>query len=118
MKEQVLQAMREAGKPVSAGEVTKVLNADCSPLCKLEDGTTVFYAREFSEQKSDFFRLDSQVDGRGDCTIPKFLVLNRSNALNAWKVKKHLIIEIGNVLFYTLFQKPRHRLVRNGTRSG
>ena len=28
MKEQVLQAMREAGKPVSAGEITKVLNAD------------------------------------------------------------------------------------------
>ena len=28
MKEQVLQAIREAGKPVSAGEVTKILNAD------------------------------------------------------------------------------------------
>ncbi len=28
MKEQVLQAMREAGKLVSAGEITKVLNAD------------------------------------------------------------------------------------------
>ena len=28
MKEQVLQAMREAGKPVSAGEVTKALGAD------------------------------------------------------------------------------------------
>lgn len=28
MKEQVLKAMREAGKPVSAGDVTKVLNAD------------------------------------------------------------------------------------------
>ena len=28
MKEQVLQAMREAGKPVSAGDVTKMLNAD------------------------------------------------------------------------------------------
>ena len=28
MKEQVLQAMREAGKPVSAGEVTKTLGAD------------------------------------------------------------------------------------------
>lgn len=28
MKEQVLQAMRAAGKPVSAGEVTKVLGAD------------------------------------------------------------------------------------------
>ncbi len=28
MKEQVLQAMREAGKPVSAGDVTKALNAD------------------------------------------------------------------------------------------
>ncbi len=28
MKEKVLQAMREAGKPVSAGDVTKMLNAD------------------------------------------------------------------------------------------
>ena len=30
MKEQVLQAMREAGKPVSAGDVTKALNADAA----------------------------------------------------------------------------------------
>ena len=28
MKEQVLQCMREAGKPVSAGEVAKALGAD------------------------------------------------------------------------------------------
>ena len=28
MKEQVLQAMSEAGKPVSAGDVTKALGAD------------------------------------------------------------------------------------------
>ena len=28
MKEKVLEAMRNAGKPLSAGEVTKVLNAD------------------------------------------------------------------------------------------
>ena len=28
MKEQVLQAMRDAGKPMSAGDVTKVLDAD------------------------------------------------------------------------------------------
>ena len=28
MKEKVLQAMREAGKPVSAGEVTTVLGVD------------------------------------------------------------------------------------------
>ena len=28
MKEQILNAMREAGKPVSAGEVAKSLNAD------------------------------------------------------------------------------------------
>ena len=28
MKEKVLQAMREAGKPVSAGDVTKALGAD------------------------------------------------------------------------------------------
>ena len=79
---------------------TKVLNADCSPLCKLEDGTTVFYAREFSEQKSDFFRLGNQIDdpARGGCSLPKFLVLNRSNALNAWKVKKHLIISSNPVI--------------------
>ncbi|MBQ6046667.1 MAG: transcriptional regulator [Bacteroidales bacterium] len=28
MKEKVLKAMREAGKPVSAGDVAKMLNAD------------------------------------------------------------------------------------------
>ena len=28
MKEQVLKAMREVGKPVSAGDITKMLNAD------------------------------------------------------------------------------------------
>ncbi|MBQ6577722.1 MAG: transcriptional regulator [Bacteroidales bacterium] len=28
MKEEVLKAMKEAGKPVSAGEVAKILNAD------------------------------------------------------------------------------------------
>ncbi len=28
MKDQVLNAMREAGKPVSAGEIAKALNAD------------------------------------------------------------------------------------------
>ncbi|MBQ7531874.1 MAG: transcriptional regulator [Paludibacteraceae bacterium] len=28
MKEQVLEAMRSAGKPVSAGDVAKALNAD------------------------------------------------------------------------------------------
>ena len=28
MKEQVLKAMKKAGKPVSAGDITKILNAD------------------------------------------------------------------------------------------
>lgn len=28
MKEQVLKAMKVAGKPVSAGDITKILNAD------------------------------------------------------------------------------------------
>lgn len=28
MKEQVLKVMHEAGKPISAGDVTKMLNAD------------------------------------------------------------------------------------------
>ena len=35
MKEKVLQAMREVGKPVSAGEVTKVLNADRKEIDKV-----------------------------------------------------------------------------------
>ena len=34
MKEQVLQAMCEAGKPVSAGEVTKALGADRTEIDK------------------------------------------------------------------------------------
>lgn len=35
MKEKVLQAMREAGKPVSAGDVTKVLGADRKEVDKV-----------------------------------------------------------------------------------
>ena len=34
MKEKVLQAMREAGKPVSAGEVSKALGADRKEIDK------------------------------------------------------------------------------------
>ena len=37
MKEKVLQAMREAGKPVSAGDVTKMLNADRQEVDKAFD---------------------------------------------------------------------------------
>ena len=35
MKEKVLQAMREASKPVSAGDVTKMLNADRKEIDKV-----------------------------------------------------------------------------------
>lgn len=35
MKEKVLQAMREAGKPVSAGDVTKMLDADLKEIDKV-----------------------------------------------------------------------------------
>lgn len=35
MKEKLLQAMREAGKPVSAGDVTKMLNADRKEIDKV-----------------------------------------------------------------------------------
>ena len=35
MREQVLHAMREAGKPVSAGEVTKALGADRKEVDKV-----------------------------------------------------------------------------------
>ena len=46
MKEKVLQAMREAGKPVSAGEVTKALGVDRKEVDKAfaelkKDGTIV-----------------------------------------------------------------------------
>lgn len=34
MKEQVLQAMREAGKPVSASDITKALGADRKDIDK------------------------------------------------------------------------------------
>ena len=34
MKEQVLKAMKEAGKPVSAGDITKILNADSKEVDK------------------------------------------------------------------------------------
>ena len=37
MKDQVLKAMREAGKPVSAGDVTKMLNADRKEVDKAFD---------------------------------------------------------------------------------
>ena len=37
MKEKVLKAMRDAGKPVSAGEVTKVLGADRKEVDKAFD---------------------------------------------------------------------------------
>ncbi len=34
MKEQVLKAMRSAGKPVSAGDIAKMLNADRKEIDK------------------------------------------------------------------------------------
>ena len=34
MKEQVLNAMKEAGKPVSAGDITKIMNADRNEVDK------------------------------------------------------------------------------------
>lgn len=37
MKEQVLNVMREAGKPVSAGDVTKMLGADRKEVDKAFD---------------------------------------------------------------------------------
>ena len=37
MKDQVLKAMREAGKPVSAGDVTKMLGADRKEVDKAFD---------------------------------------------------------------------------------
>ena len=48
MKDQVLKAMREAGKPVSAGDVTKMLNADRKEVDKAFD----LYINDFHRSNS------------------------------------------------------------------
>ncbi len=50
MKDQILKAMREAGKPVSAGDVTQMLNADRKEVDKAfaelkKDGSIVSHVR-------------------------------------------------------------------------
>ena len=51
-----------------------------SPLCTLMDGTVVFYASEFSNRKKEFFQFNS------NDINPKYLVISREDALNAWKL--------------------------------
>jgi biotin operon repressor len=50
VKDQILKAMREAGKPVSAGDVTQMLNADRKEVDKAfaelkKDGSIVSHVR-------------------------------------------------------------------------
>ncbi|MBR1640192.1 MAG: beta-galactosidase [Treponema sp.] len=72
----------------------KLTSAECSPLCLLSDGTTVFYAPEFSERKSGFFQFADDEKN----TSPEFLVLSRNNALNAWKTCEGRLIISENTL--------------------
>ena len=76
----------------------KVCSATCSPLCTLEDGMTVFYAREHSEQTEGFFKLN---DDEKPSSSPRFLVLSHKNALNTWKIKNHLVISENPVIEQT-----------------
>ena len=73
----------------------KVESADCSPLCVLNDGTIVFYAREFSEQKNSFFRFDDKTINPKSL---KYLVLDRNAALNSWKCNNHFIVSENPVI--------------------
>ena len=64
---------------------TKVIKTNCSPLCKLDDGSLVFYSN-FSN-KEPYFELDKE---QKDCN---FLLLTKETALNCWKtLDSHLIL--------------------------
>ena len=76
----------------------KILSADCSPLCKLSDVTTVFYAREFSQQKNNFFRFEDESINDDIKKNPKLLVLSRNNALNSWKIGNQLFVSENNLI--------------------
>ena len=78
----------------------KILTADCSPMCKLDD-VTVFYAREFSEQKNNFFRFEDDSIKDKAQKEGKLLVLSRNNALNSWKIGNQLFISENNLIKQT-----------------
>ena len=74
------------------GNVT-INSAYCSPLCILKDGTVVFYASEFSKRKKEFFQFTS------NNINPKYLVISREDALNAWKLYEgRLIISKNDII--------------------
>ena len=60
----------------------KIKTASVSPLCKLSDGSVVFYGRKNQTARKDFFQFEKAAD-EGKV---KYLVLNRQDALNAWKL--------------------------------
>ena len=73
----------------------KINSAYCTPLCTIKDGTVVFYSSEYSDRKKDFFQFDSYNKN----TYPKFLVISRQDALNAWKLHDgRLIISKNNII--------------------
>ena len=78
----------------------KINSAYCSPLCILKDDTVVFYASEFSDRKKEFFQFNSNIN-----SDPKFLVISRNNALNAWKLKDGRLIISKNDIIQDKYEK-------------
>ena len=60
----------------------KVKTAMVTPLCKLADGTVVFYARKNQKSGRDLFQFENSADS----AKAKYLVLSREDALNSWKL--------------------------------
>ncbi|MCR5253883.1 MAG: beta-galactosidase [Treponema sp.] len=60
----------------------KLITAMVTPLCKIADGVTVFYARKNQKTSKDLFQFENAADS----TKAKYLVLSREDALNSWKL--------------------------------
>ena len=60
----------------------KVKTAMVTPLCKLSDGTVVFYGRKNQKASESLFQFENPEDAKK----AKYLVLSREDALNAWKL--------------------------------
>ena len=76
----------------------KVKTAEASPFCRLADGTFVFYTNQDNKNK-DYFQFENN-DKDEEKALPKFLLLSREDALNAWKTKDICLV-ITKGVFYT-----------------
>ena len=75
----------------------KIYSAECSPLCILSDKTIVFYRREFSNKKNEFFKFSEDLSKVKNEEV-KFLIISRKDALNSWKLLDGKIIITENTV--------------------